>query len=420
MPHGRLHLATTEVLSTTTGPIIRFNSTTAGGGDSQIYKRKIDANLESFNNQCKDLETRSFSTVSDLQEKIERDLKPENDLIIAQNRDIMELIALSSTDAHIDFLTDVVRRHALKIAKKDQKNNTRSGRMTFGRFFFNFLVSMKKSEKIVEVIKDRRNAVLLKHHSSTEILLNYLSVEGMNNEIYEVLVERLPKYFRTTYQKKSKPELGDNQKQIISHIPFTHMDIYTKALLDLNSEKAYYTMKEMVDYIYKNDGEVSKHIVLRLMYYSIQMKKGQFGFNIFYTDIFKLDNVLKSNLMTMLHSINGSEQNVILNLKNMFSKNVPIYQYTFKVLRDDIKRSKSSLDFKNHIDLAYRRALRNNLFATKDLTEIVFGTPDDTPELFQEQKDLEEHDMEEHDMEERAPPREKHETVRSKRANKNA
>jgi len=106
------------------------------------------------------------------------------------------------------------------------------------------------------------------------------------------------------------------------------MDFYTKALLQLDNEKAYTTFKEMVDYIYKNDGEVSKHVVLRLLFYSIKMKQAKFGFNIFYTDIFQRDDVLKANLMIMLHSISGSEEKVIQNLRNVFNKNVPIYQYT--------------------------------------------------------------------------------------------
>jgi hypothetical protein len=54
--------------------------------------------------------------------------------------------------------------------------------------------------------------------------------------------------------------------------------------------------KELVDYIYKNDGQVSKHTVLRLLYYTIKMKNGSFGFDIFYTDLFSKDDVLKLNL----------------------------------------------------------------------------------------------------------------------------
>lgn len=54
--------------------------------------------------------------------------------------------------------------------------------------------------------------------------------------------------------------------------------------------------KELVDYIYKNDGQVSKHTVLRLLYYSIKMKNGGFGFDIFYTDLFSKDEELKLNL----------------------------------------------------------------------------------------------------------------------------
>ncbi len=180
----------------------------------------------------------------------------------------------------------------------------------------------------IELFIFQRNNIILRHHSNTEIILNHLNEHKRHSEICDIIVDRLPRYFR--YLNDSENTDPDNNKKRIriSHIPFTHMDIYTKALLLLDNEKAYTTFKEMVDYIYKNDGEVSKHVVLRLMFYSIKMKKGKFGFNIFYTDIFQKDYVLKTNLMIMLHSVSGSEEKVIQNLRNIFNKNMPIYPFT--------------------------------------------------------------------------------------------
>ena len=62
----------------------------------------------------------------------------------------------------------------------------------------------------------------------------------------------------------------------------------------------------------------------------------------------------------------------------------------FKVIRDDIRQKGLSDEYKNHIDLAYKRALRNSLFAEKDLVDIVYDTPEETPDIFETKKELNE------------------------------
>ena len=72
--------------------------------------QKLYTNQASFMNLCKELEKRSFSNVKDLQERITADLADLNNPINMQNRDILELIALSYSDSDADFLIDAVRR----------------------------------------------------------------------------------------------------------------------------------------------------------------------------------------------------------------------------------------------------------------------------------------------------------------------
>ena len=61
--------------------------------------------------------------------------------------------------------------------------------------------------------------------------------------------------------------------------------------------------------------------------------------------------------------------------------------FKFKVIRDDISKNNLSDEYKNQVDLAYKRALRNDLFAKKDLEDIVYNTPDHTPDLFEFHKE---------------------------------
>jgi len=117
----------------------------------RIYKKKIDINLGSFILLCKDLEKRSFSTIADLQEKIEKDLANKEKEVSPQNRDILELIALSCTDKDIDFLADAVRKHAMKVYQSGNPQKV----MTYGRQLMQMLVSLKKTDKLIEVVRDR-------------------------------------------------------------------------------------------------------------------------------------------------------------------------------------------------------------------------------------------------------------------------
>lgn len=371
---------------TSTSRLLNTDTTTEPQLSKKTYKKKIESNITAFLSLLKDIELRSFSKISDLQEKIKADLADINKPLAnnnSQNIDLLELMALSCTDAEIDFLETCVRDHALRV-----HTSSRPTVLTYGRHYFQLLVALRKTEKLVAAARNRRNNILFKHHTTTEIVLNYLTQEKMYREIGEILVDRLPKYFKSVSVDNDIIDSENNKKmKKISHIPFTHMEIYTNALLKMDTEKAYYTFKEMVDYIYKNNGEVSKHTVLRLLYYTIRMKHTQFGYNIFYTDVFARDHNLKANLFIMLHSRANRQDKVIENFKNMFNKNIPIYPHTFKIVREDIQLNKVPVEYKNYIDLAYKRALRNNLIAMKDFIEIVYGTPDQSPEIFETLKD---------------------------------
>lgn len=75
---------------------------------------------------------------------------------------------------------------------------------------------------------------MFKHHTTTEIVLNYLTQEKMYREIGEILVDRLPKYFKSVSVDNDIIDSENNKKmKKISHIPFTHMEIYTNALLKM-------------------------------------------------------------------------------------------------------------------------------------------------------------------------------------------
>jgi len=303
-----------------------------------------------------------------MQQQILTELEAPNKF---QHKEIKELIALSSTDDEIDVLTTIIRKHALKQQPPYM--------FSYAKFFFQLIISLDKIDKLMEIIRAPENEILMRYHSSVEVILFYLMKEKRYDLITEILVLRLPKYFRfKTYS-------NSDRKKRVSHVPFTHMEFFTRSLLMQNTSTAYNMFKELVDYIYKNGGEVSKHSVLRLLYFAINtenFQNAQFGFDIFYTDIFSQDDTLKTNLFVMLHSRTNKEDNVIKNLRNIFLKGLPIYPYTFKVIRQDIKRNNSSKSYRDQIDIAQKRAFVNGLFAEKDLVDIVFEKPDETPEIF--------------------------------------
>lgn len=341
----------------------------------------IDARMERsqkiFINMCKDIEINSITPISRLQEKLLSGFEKDEVDYQLESAEIKELIALSCTDDEIDVLAAIVRKHALRQIHKHKLN--------YGKYFISLLVSLKKTDKIIELIRQKENNIIFRHHSTLEIILHYLLSEKLYKELSEVLVERLSKYFRIV-NKQTSENSGDHENiqnlKKISHIPFSHMEMYTKALMLQNNEKSYFMFKELVDYIYKNDGECSKHTVLRLLYFSIIKRHYTFGFDIFYTDLFEKDETLKMNLFIMLHSRANKEEYVIKNLKNIFNKNQQIYPFTLSIIREDIKYFKASADYKNNIDLAYKRALRNNLLTTKDFPDIVYNLPEDSPEIF--------------------------------------
>lgn len=338
---------------------------------------RMEKTQKIFINMCKDIETNSITPISRLQEKLLSGFEKDEVDYQLESSEIKELIALSCTDEEIDVLATIVRKHALRQINKHKLN--------YGKYFISLLVSLKKTDKIIELVKARENNILFRHHSTLEIILHYLLSEKLYQELSEVLVERLSKYFRIvnkqTNENSDNIENTQNLKKI-SHIPFSHMEMYTRGLLLQNTEKSYFMFKELVDYIYKNDGECSKHTVLRLLYFSIIKRHYTFGFDIFYTDLFEKDEVLKLNLFIMLHSRGNKEEYVIKNLKNIFNRNQSIYPFTFGIIREDIKYFKSSEIYKNNIDLAYKRALRNNLLSKKDFPDIVYNLPEDSPEIF--------------------------------------
>ncbi len=157
-------LKTNSTASTSTSVITAPSSTATQGAvpqktdqsstkpeEKNIYKKKIELNLDSFILFCKETEKRSFSTVIDLQEKIETDLSDKEKAVNPQNRDLAELIAISCTDKEIDFLIDAVRRHAMKIMENGNPDRV----MTYGRHLIHLLVSLEKTDKLIELIKDR-------------------------------------------------------------------------------------------------------------------------------------------------------------------------------------------------------------------------------------------------------------------------
>lgn len=343
--------------------------------------------MKNFIEKCNKIEARSMSTIDDLQKKITSDFaqnfeQPANRFHETKNKDISELIALSCTDSEIDFLVEAVRKHALSQKEVYQIN--------YGRDFITLLVSLKKTEKLLEIAKDKNNNIIMRHYSTMEMILNYLLEEKMYQEIFEILIDRLPKYVRIV-NRDNVTDYRDNKKlKKVSYIPFNHIEKYTRALLLQNTEKSYFMFKELIDYVYKNDGEVSKFIVLRLLYFSIIMRHPKFGYDIFYTDLFANDQVLKSNLFIMLHSRSNREELVIRNLKNIFNKNIEIYPFTFKVIREDINHHKSSIDYKNHIDLAFKRSIRRNRLCKQDFPDIIYGLPSDSLDIFGTSNDNEE------------------------------
>jgi hypothetical protein len=63
-------------------------------------------------------------------------------------------------------------------------------------------------------------------------------------------------------------------------------------------------------------------------------------------------------------------------------------QLKFKCLREDAK-ARNSIEFQNQIDIFFKGAIVNNLFLKRDLPDIVFGLPSDTPEFFDSEEKLE-------------------------------
>lgn len=347
----------------------------------ETLKERMDRSMQHFIDTCRNYETKSISPIVQLQARLQEKAQDssttkEKNPMQYMNRDIMELISLSCTDTDVDFLTKVVREHAMAQFQEVHKTN-------YGKYLIMLIVSLRKTDKLIELIRDKSNNVILRQHSTTELILHYLLEEKMHKEINELLVDRLPKYVRIV-DRNHEQDLRQNRKDLkkVCHIPNSHMEIYTRSLMLQDSEKAYFMFKELVDYIYKNDGQVSKHTVLRLLYYSIKMKNGGFGFDIFYTDLFSKDEELKLNLYVMLHSRQKNKNHVIKNLQNILNKNLSFYPYTFKVIREDIKENKEPSSYIGNIDHAYRRALHNGLLSAKDFTDIVYGQPWETPDIF--------------------------------------
>ncbi len=79
-----------------------------------------------------------------------------------ENRDILELISLSCTDADIDFLVRIVRDHALAQFQDVHKTN-------YGKYFIMLLVSLRKTDKLLEVIGNKENSVIFRQHSTLEV-----------------------------------------------------------------------------------------------------------------------------------------------------------------------------------------------------------------------------------------------------------
>ena len=73
-------------------------------------------------------------------------------------------------------------------------------------------------------------------------------------------------------------------------------------------------------------------------------------------------------------------------LFNFAGNNKPInfflHMLQFKVIREDIKLNNLPSSYVANIDHAYRRALHNGLLSAKDFTDIVYGLPSQTPEIF--------------------------------------
>lgn len=343
-----------------------------GTFSAQDNVNKYETNMKSFLMLMNELEIRSISSISTIQKKLSNMIQENNgkkSVYPRINHDINELMALSCTDADIDFLIDITREHALLFNEKHKINH--------GKHLISLIVSLKKTEKLIELVKNKKNSILLRNHSATEIMLEYLMKEKLYTEINEVLVHRLPRYYRIINANSEK------ERTKISQIPYSHMEIYTKSLILQGSEKSYFMFKDFVDYIYKNGGQVSKHTILRLLYFSILTKDYKFSFEIINTNLFKNDDALNKNLSIMINSRANKKSMVLDKLRDVFNNKITIYPFTFEIIRDDLKRYKLDTEYQNNIDFAYKRAIRNNLISSKDLSDIALGTPSESPEIFE-------------------------------------
>ena len=62
--------------------------------------------------------------------------------------------------------------------------------------------------------------------------MHYLLEEGLHKEVNELLIERLPKYFRVVDRSREQDlRHGRAKLKKMSYIPNSHMEMYTRSLM---------------------------------------------------------------------------------------------------------------------------------------------------------------------------------------------
>lgn len=128
-------------------------SQSASNERMETLRERMDRSMQQFIDTCRNYETKSISPIVQLQARLQEKAEDstttkEKNPMQYMNRDIMELISLSCTDTDVDFLTKVVREHALAQFQEVHKTN-------YGKYLVMLIVSLRKTDKLMELIRDK-------------------------------------------------------------------------------------------------------------------------------------------------------------------------------------------------------------------------------------------------------------------------